>query len=217
MIIIILSIGICASGENGSSQMRIGEQHLTLQEARELLKQEIEKLRAATPVLFKERQVDKFVHVFAPLRSEADLLYCAAELSNYDLDKLHKEFPVFSYIYNPVFIGDLDGDEENEILCVPDLEPSDTYLFIFKQEKDTITLYQKIIDVYRMQITVQELPNGEQQIVARSEDERRIPIKGTNDLLTLEYAREMVLKFTGDAIEEVRPLMIVDERIVLDE
>ncbi|MBN1548591.1 MAG: hypothetical protein JW902_18225 [Syntrophaceae bacterium] len=177
---------------------------------------EIERLRSLFPEHFVGRSVDAFKNS-GPSLILADLFFLTIDVCEYDLPTLHREFPAFSAIYQPVYLGDLNNDGQNEALTVSDMEPAVTDIVIFQQHADSIDIYEQVIDVYRMNVTVKELPSGEKHIVARSEEERRIPIKGTNNLLTLEYAREIVLHFTGEAFEEVRPLMIVDERIVLDE
>lgn len=185
-------------------------------EAEQQLQDELTQLQKVAPDLFTDRQVSSFAN-FGPSFKDADLLLLATEICDYDLDTLYQKFPVLSYIYNPIFLGDLDQDGEKEILCVPDLEPSNTYLFIFKQGEDKIEAYQRVFDIYRMKISVHELSNHEKQIIGRSEGERRVQIKGTNELVTVEWVREMILRFTGSDIEIVRPLMVVDEQVVLDD
>lgn len=184
--------------------------------ASDQLQVEINKLRAIKPVMFEEREISDFNN-FGPSLKNADIFFLAVELCTYDLATLQREFPALSYIYHPVFLGDLNNDGEDEVLTVSDMEPSVTDIVIFQQEDKNINMYQKVIEVYRMDVFVHEMPDNEKQIIGRSRGERRVQVKGTNELVTLEYVREMILRFTGSEIEIVRPLMVVDEQVVLDD
>ena len=216
-IIIIVSMGLCVGATPPSSSTT---QQKNIRQRRDQLKNEIERLQHANPSFFINRQSDKLVEVFSPIGTEAYLLLLAAKLCEYELDTLQREFPMLCYIYQPIFLGDLDDDGEIEVLTDRSSVHEDfTELVIFQQEGETFGEYAKVIHRRPLKISVRTVSDDLHQIVATAQESRPLPIMGrdTHKTVTLVTIKQMLLQFTGNEIKEISPFKVVYEGIKFDE
>lgn len=221
MIVALLFCGWNWAGKHAFCSEKTGEMLQQEQQAFENeLQRELNQLKAAKPELFKNRDLTPFIRGSVATKREADLLFLAAELCHYELDKLCQTFPGFCTIYTPIFIGDMDHDHDNEIVVLGFTQlrfDNMTEIVLFEKEESTIAIYSQSIPRIGMDVSVTSLSDGELYIVAEVLGKRVIEIVGKNRLATILFTEDTVLRFTGTAIEVVNPLRVVDEKVMLDE
>ncbi len=203
-------------GQASSTQLTIDDLERGHPDAKHQLEQELQFLQAHYPKELAGRQFEKLLNVFSPIGTEADLLFLAAKVCEYQVEKFYQQFPALSYIYEPIFLGDLDYDGEKEVLCHRTITNTAELVVFYKDQQKIV---QEISHKFalRLILSIQQSPNGYSQIVGRFTGSRRLPVKDRKQMGTLEYIKETIWRFSKGELEEIQPFMTIHEEIVLDE
>ncbi len=147
-----------------------------------------------------------------PTPSQLDILFSAIRYCRNDLGKMQNEFPELFAIFRPAVLDDLDDDSELEVVMnLSGYKGDSTWIWIAEPYAGAYR-YFEYEDQYRMVTEV--ISTKEKEIVLRRPGSKNIPIKGTNNLVTIEFVLQTVLKFTGKAIEVLKPYEVLNERLV---
>ena len=147
-----------------------------------------------------------------PTPSQLNILFTAIRYCRNDLGKMQDEFPDLFAIFRPEVLDDLDDDDELEVVMnLSGYKGDSTWIWIAEPYAGAYR-YFEYEDQHRMVTEV--IITKEKEIVLRRPGSKNIPIKGTNNLVTIEFVLQTVIKFTGKTIEVIRPYEIVDECLI---
>jgi hypothetical protein len=147
-----------------------------------------------------------------PTPSQLNILFTAIRYCRNDLGKMQDEFPDLFAIFRPEALDNLDDDDELEVVMnLSGYKGDSTWIWIAEPYAGAYR-YVEYEDQHRMVTEV--IITKEKEIVLRRPGSKNIPIKGTNNLVTIEFVLQTVIKFTGKTIEVIRPYEIVDECLI---
>lgn len=170
---------------------------------------EILTIRERQPALFDNKSNVVYEN-FGPSNTNADILFAATIISDCDLDLLREKFPELSEKYRPIFVGDLDGDGECEILIDrSNVWGADiTELVVFKKIIGAVSAYS--IKIPRDLMTIRVEVNDSVKSITASKLSKKSIVDDNGLDKTIFVAERIVMRFTGSSLEVVIPLSVVN-------
>lgn len=204
------------------NELEIGGNRLSRSEVQKRFRQEIERLKTEALKMLSESSYEKNIEDVSLFNeSGEELLFAAAEITHYNLDDFYREFPVLATISELKFIGDIDGDDMDEIVGSLSYESQEWDIYVFKRKAENAIRYTYKLTTEFGQLlsfAVRTTSHGDVMLVGRAIVSGHLPVKGDRSRsVDYESIYETKIRFTGMEFEVVTPMRRIKQEVILDE
>lgn len=173
---------------------------------------ELVKLQAFDPTLMIDIPKSLAEGDMFPTPNQLNILFTALRYCQNDLTQMQREFPDLTAIFVPQVIDDLDNDGELEVVMnLSGYEGDSTWIWIAEPHEKAfryVEYKEECPLVTEIRVT------HDYKVLLRRPGSKNIPKQGTNDLVTIEFVYQTMLKYTGEVIEVLHSCETIEESLV---